>query len=62
MPVPVPEPGPGEVLVEVHAAGVNPFDVFVAGSGLGSPLPMIPGHDFACVVVSDGPPFPGIAP
>jgi len=51
---PVPVPGPGEVLVEVHAAGVNPFDVFVAGGGLGSPLPMIPGHDFAGVVVSDG--------
>jgi NADPH:quinone reductase len=51
---PVPEPGPGEVLVEVHAAGVNPFDVFIAAGGLGSPLPMIPGHDFAGVVVSDG--------
>jgi NADPH2:quinone reductase len=51
---PVPEPGPGEVLVEVHAAGVNPFDVFIAGGGLGSPLPMIPGHDFAGVVVSGG--------
>ena len=24
---PVPEPGPGEVLVEVHAAAVNPLDV-----------------------------------
>jgi NADPH:quinone reductase len=51
---PVPVPGPGEVLVEVHAAGVNPFDVFIAAGGLGSPLPMIPGIDFAGVVVSDG--------
>jgi NADPH:quinone reductase len=51
---PVPVPGPGEVLVEVHAAGVNPFDVFVAAGGLGSPLPMVPGIDFAGVVVSDG--------
>jgi NADPH:quinone reductase len=51
---PVPEPRPGEVLVEVHAAGVNPFDVFIAAGGLGSPLPMIPGIDFAGVVVSDG--------
>jgi NADPH:quinone reductase-like Zn-dependent oxidoreductase len=51
---PVPVPGPGEVLVEVHAAGVNPFDVFIATGGLGSPLPMIPGIDFAGVVVSDG--------
>jgi NADPH:quinone reductase-like Zn-dependent oxidoreductase len=52
---PVPEPGPGEVLVEVHAAGVNPFDVAIAAGLLGSPLPMIPGIDFAGVVVSDGP-------
>jgi NADPH2:quinone reductase len=50
----VPEPGPGEVLVEVHAAGVNPFDIVVAAGLLGSPLPMIPGIDFAGVVVSDG--------
>ena len=53
-PVPVPVPGPGEVLVEVHAAGVNPFDVVIAAGKLGSPLPMIPGIDFAGVVVSDG--------
>jgi NADPH:quinone reductase-like Zn-dependent oxidoreductase len=26
-PEPVPEPGPGEVLVEVHAAAVNPLNV-----------------------------------
>jgi NADPH:quinone reductase len=51
---PVPVPGPGEVLVEVHAAGVNPFDVFIASGGLGSPLPMVPGIDFAGVVVSEG--------
>ena len=51
---PVPVPGPEEVLVEVHAAGVNPFDVFIASGGLGSPLPMVPGIDFAGVVVSDG--------
>jgi NADPH:quinone reductase len=53
-PEPVPQPGPGEVLVKVHAAGVNPFDVFIASGKLGSPLPMIPGIDFAGVVVSDG--------
>jgi NADPH:quinone reductase-like Zn-dependent oxidoreductase len=51
---PVPEPGPGEVLVEVHAAAVNPLDVVNALGLLGTPLPKIPGGDFAGVVVSNG--------
>jgi NADPH:quinone reductase len=51
---PVPVPGPGEVLVEVHAAAVNPIDAVNALGLLGTPLPMIPGVDFAGVVVSDG--------
>jgi NADPH2:quinone reductase len=51
---PVPEPGPGEVLVEVHAAAVNPLDVVNAAGLLGTPLPMIPGGDYAGIVVSDG--------
>ena len=51
---PVPEPGPGEVLVEVHAAAVNPLDVVNAAGWLGTPLPIIPGGDYAGTVVSDG--------
>ncbi|MGD0557776.1 MAG: zinc-binding alcohol dehydrogenase family protein [Streptosporangiaceae bacterium] len=51
---PVPEPGPGEVLVEVHAAAVNPLDVVNAAGRLGTPLPMIPGGDYAGIVVSGG--------
>ena len=51
---PVPVPGPGEVLVEVHASGINPFDIVVAAGMLGTALPMIPGIDFAGVVVSEG--------
>ena len=27
--VPSPQPGPGEVLVEVHAAGVGPWDAWI---------------------------------
>ncbi|MBU3062598.1 zinc-binding alcohol dehydrogenase family protein [Nocardia sp. NEAU-G5] len=51
---PVPQPGPGEVLVEVRAAAVNPFDVVIASGKLGTPVPVIPGGDFAGVIVSDG--------
>jgi NADPH:quinone reductase len=51
---PVPEPGPGEVLVEVHAAAVNPLDVVNAAGRLGTPLPIIPGGDYAGIVVSGG--------
>jgi NADPH:quinone reductase-like Zn-dependent oxidoreductase len=51
---PVPEPGPGEALVEVHAASVNPLDAVNALGLLGTPLPKIPGGDFAGIVVSDG--------
>jgi NADPH:quinone reductase-like Zn-dependent oxidoreductase len=42
------------VLVEVHAASVNPLDIANALGLLGTPLPKIPGVDFAGVVVSDG--------
>ena len=52
--VPVPKPVPGEVLVEVHAASVNPLDAVNALGLLGTPLPKIPGGDFAGIVVSDG--------
>jgi NADPH:quinone reductase len=51
---PVPEPGPGEVLVEVHAAAVNPLDIANILGLLGTPLPKIPGVDFAGIVVSNG--------
>src|SRR6516225_5905985 len=51
---PVPQPAPGEVLVEVRAAAVNPLDLANSAGLLGTPLPMIPGVDFAGVVVSDG--------
>src|SRR3954466_9306532 len=39
--VPRPDPGPGEVLVDVHAAGVGPWDGWIrAGkSALPQPLP-----------------------
>lgn len=53
--VPLPVPVLGEVLVKVHAAGVNPIDVKTrAGRGAAAGLagmPAILGHDFSGVVV-----------
>jgi NADPH:quinone reductase-like Zn-dependent oxidoreductase len=58
----LPTPGPvdGQVLVRVCAAGVNPFDAYVAGGYAKDVLehrfPLVPGHDAAGVVeaVGDG--------
>ncbi len=51
---PKPEPGPGEVLIRVHAAGVNPLDYKVragaAKNWLGHQLPLIPGWDVSGTV------------
>jgi len=51
----VPQAGPGEVLIEVRAAGVSPFDAVNALGYIGTPLPVISGLDYAGVVVSEGP-------
>lgn len=51
----VPAPGPGQVLVEIHAAGVNPSDVKASlGHMPHAVWPRTPGRDFAGVVV-EGP-------
>jgi NADPH:quinone reductase len=54
--VPTPKPGPGEVLVRVHAAGVNPYDTYMrAGTyAIKPPLPYTPGSDAAGVVEAAG--------
>ncbi|MEU6124377.1 NADP-dependent oxidoreductase [Streptomyces sp. NPDC047123] len=56
--VPVPEPAPGEVLVRVHAAGINPPDWYVRDGMTDLPpetrprfeLPVTPGTDLSGVV------------
>jgi NADPH:quinone reductase-like Zn-dependent oxidoreductase len=55
--LPTPTPGEGEVLVEVHAAGVNAIDWFTrAGQGVGvSRFPAVLGWDVSGLVVAAGP-------
>jgi NADPH:quinone reductase-like Zn-dependent oxidoreductase len=56
---PCPRPGEGELLVRIHAAGVNPVDWKVREGYLKDflkhRLPMIPGWDFSGVVEACGP-------
>ncbi|NJL56641.1 NADP-dependent oxidoreductase [bacterium] len=56
--VPIPTPGSGEVLIQVHAAGVNPIDWKIREGWLQQvfnyPLPVIIGTDVAGVVHAIG--------
>lgn len=61
--VPAPGAGPGQVLVRVHAAGLNPVDAKMRRHHIARalfPLPKIPGTDLAGEVVQapEGGPFP----
>ncbi len=51
-----PRPGPGQIVVRVHAAGVNPVETYIrAGTyALKPPLPYTPGGDAAGVVAAVG--------
>ncbi|MEV6520777.1 NADP-dependent oxidoreductase [Longispora sp. NPDC051575] len=50
MELPVPEAGPGQVLVRIHAAGLNPFDWQVGDGALRDALP----HRFPLVLGMEG--------
>ncbi len=53
--VPIPEPGMGEIVVRVHAAGVNPVDAMARQSGVfvGEP-PFVLGWDVSGTVETVG--------
>jgi NADPH2:quinone reductase len=55
--VPMPQPGPGEVLLRMHAIGVNPVETYIrAGTYARLPtLPYTPGNDGAGVIEQIGP-------
>lgn len=55
--VPTPEPGQGEVLVRIHAAGVNFFEILMRADryAVTPELPMIPGVEVAGVIEQVGP-------
>jgi len=54
--VPTPRPGPGEVLVRIHAIGVNPVETYIrSGTYARLPkLPYTPGNDGAGVIEQIG--------
>ena len=54
--VPMPRPGPGQVLVRMHAIGVNPVETYVRAGTFGyrPALPYTPGNDGAGVVEDVG--------
>ena len=56
--IPDPEPGPGQVVVKVHAVGINPVDTYIRSGDyhIKPDLPFTPGQEAAGVVdtVGDG--------
>ena len=53
---PTPKPGAGQVLVRIHAAGVNPYDTYMRSGTYAQkpPLPYTPGSDGAGVIEAVG--------
>jgi NADPH:quinone reductase-like Zn-dependent oxidoreductase len=61
--MPTPVPGVGELLVRVHAAGVNPVDTQIRQDPRGwAELPYVPGFDLSGVVAAVGPDVTRFAP
>ncbi len=58
----IPEPGPGEIRVAVKAAGICHTDLAFRDLELGTPLPMVLGHEGAGIVDQVGPGVEGVRP
>jgi NADPH2:quinone reductase len=54
--IPAPRPADGQVLVRIHAAGVNPYDTYMRNGtyAVKPPLPYTPGSDGAGIVEAVG--------
>lgn len=53
--LPDPCPGPGEVVMEIHASGICHTDIEVLRGNYGtSAFPLVPGHEYAGVIVELG--------
>jgi aryl-alcohol dehydrogenase len=58
----IPEPGPGEIRVAVKATGICHTDLVFRDLELGTPLPMVLGHEGAGVIDAIGEGVEGFAP
>jgi NADPH:quinone reductase len=60
--VPDPQPGPGQVVVRMHAVGVNPVETYIrSGIYPKPPTPYTPGNDGAGVIEAIGPEISQVA-
>ncbi|MCZ6873611.1 MAG: NADPH:quinone reductase [bacterium] len=60
--IPDPQPGPGQVVVRLHAVGVNPVETYIrSGIYPKPPTPFTPGHDGAGVIDAVGPEVDNVA-
>ena len=60
--LPIPQPGPGQVLVRVHAAGINFIDTYLREGRYPAALPFVPGQEAAGIVEALGAGVEGSAP
>ena len=62
--VPAPKPAAGQVLVRVHAAGVNPYETYMRAGVYSTlpPLPYTPGSDGAGIIEAAGAGVKGVKP